>query len=96
MEVDQHFFELATLVRSVRQAGGQIRVIVDLRGTPAQSPETIERIGVGARIYGEGDRIAIIVDSSLAKMQMRRVVRSAQHEIFISPKAAMTWLSTTD
>ncbi|HEX7782779.1 MAG TPA: hypothetical protein VF509_08225 [Sphingobium sp.] len=92
-DVDRHFGKLGDVVRSVRQSGRQIRVLVNLSGVPPQSLETVERIGVAsARIYAKEDRIAIIVDSSLAKMQMRRVVREAQHQIFLSPNAAMTWL----
>jgi hypothetical protein len=92
-DIDRHFSELDAVVRSIRQCGRKVRVAVDLRRTPAQLPETIARIGAGAeRIYAEGDRVAIIVDSSLAKLQMRRVVSDAQHEMFQSPNAAMTWL----
>jgi hypothetical protein len=92
-EIDRHFVELGHVVRTERALKGRVRVLVDLRGAGTQSPETAARIGVAtAATYRSGDRVAIVVGSSLAKMQLRRIVRTSEHEFFVSPEAAATWL----
>jgi hypothetical protein len=44
------------------------------------------------RLYRAGDRIALIVESSLLKMQLRRTLVEFQN-IFVSPNAAETWVT---
>jgi hypothetical protein len=94
-DVDRHFLTLGNTVQSARKVGGSVRALVDLRGAVTQSPELVSHLAERARaVYTMGDRIAIIVDSSLAKMQMRRVVQSAEFEIFFAPEAGIAWLLT--
>jgi len=91
--MDAHFGQLQTSVAPARKAGLGVRMIVDLRGSDVQSPQTIDRMKVGAAgVTQQGDRMAIIVGSSLAKIQMRRTIGDAQHEFFLSPEAAMKWV----
>ncbi len=88
-----HFEQLQTSVSAFRQTKRAVKMIVDLRGSLVQSPETIERMKGGAASVTEpGDRMAILVGSSLAKMQMRRTIGDAQHEFFVSPEAAAKWV----
>jgi urease gamma subunit len=92
-EIDTHFDELGDLIARMRQVRTDVRILVDLRESGVQSPETIARIS--ARItdaYRDGDRIAMVLSSSLAKMQMKRAIQNLQHEMFVSPKAAEQWL----
>jgi hypothetical protein len=92
-QVDRHFGQLRRVIDARRVPGDDVRVLVDLRAAPAQSPETAARIGLATEtIYEASDRVAIVLASSLAKLQMRRVVQRARHEMFISPDAALTWL----
>ncbi len=68
-------------------------MLVDLRKSPVQSVETAGRIKAAtSRIYKPGDRIAIVVQSSLVKTQMRQVVDVTTVELFISIDAAEMWL----
>lgn len=93
-DIDRHFEKLGNSVKSARTAADHVRALVDLRGAATQSPELVSHLANRAgAVYAEGDRIAIVVGSSLAKMQMRRVVQRAEFEIFLAPDAAETWLA---
>lgn len=93
LHADHHFSKLDAILRGIRMAGLRVRVLVDLREAAVQPAETAERIGRATQeIYQPGDRVAIVVGSSLAKMQMRRAARIANHDFFVSPSAAEMWL----
>jgi hypothetical protein len=92
-EIDDHFDELRDLIERMRTVRSDVRILVDLRESGAQSPETIVRISARiAAAYRDGDRIAMVLSSSLAKLQMKRAIQNLQHEMFVSPKAAEQWL----
>lgn len=91
--VDVHFAELAVLIDRVRQQNGEVLALVDLSRAPVQSAEVAARIHEATgRLYGPGDRIAMIVPSFLLKAQMKSVTWKDNAAIFVSPFAAMTWL----
>ncbi len=90
--IGDHFDELAFVMRPYRAAGVSVRMVVDLRKSGIQSQETIVRMQAGVKsVTRPGDRMAIVVSSSLAKIQMRRMIGGEQHEFFVSPGAAQTW-----
>jgi hypothetical protein len=90
--VDEHFTKLEPLIERVRRRG-KVRVLVDLTHTNAQPAETAERIRYWTlRLYGEQDRVAIVVASSQVKAQMRRLEFVSQRALFLSRGAAITWL----
>jgi hypothetical protein len=92
--VDAHFVELGRLVERVRAIGGDILALVDLSEAPVQSPGVVARITAQTgRIYRPADRIAIVVRSSLVKMQIKRAVALPNLEAFLSLNAALTWLT---
>lgn len=91
--MNRHFRELDPIVAAARMRVRSVMVLADLREAPVQSPDVAEIINIGTRrLYRDGDRIAIVVQSSLVKLQMKRVVDCAQVQIFISVAAAYTWL----
>ena len=95
--VDAHFDELRVFLVPYRRGQRAMRMIVDLRTASVQSPETIERMTAGIRTVTETpDRIAVLVSSSLAKVQMRRVIGGSNHEFFLSPDAAAKWVEAYD
>lgn len=96
-DIDRHFDRLATVIDEQRRAGQQVRVLVDLRAAPPQPTETLARIGTRTvTTYRPGDRVAIVVTSSLAKMQMRDIMRSGDNALFLSADAARLWLHAFD
>jgi hypothetical protein len=92
--LNQHFRELDAIIAQARRWNPDVLALVDLREAPVQSPEVAESINANTRrVYRDQDRIAIVVQSSLVKLQMKRVVDCAHVQIFISVSAAYTWLT---
>jgi hypothetical protein len=91
--IDAHFAELREQVERIRRHGDDLLVLVDLIAADVQPAATAERIKANTRnLYRVGDRVAVIVGSFLAKMQLRRTLAPDIHEVFVSANAAMTWL----
>ncbi|MDO7841319.1 hypothetical protein [Sphingomonas immobilis] len=92
--VDAHFAELRRQIEAQRLLGIAVQVVVDLRDADIQPQGTSERIAANAASsYREGDRVALVVSSSLAKMHMRRCAARRDFELFLSYNAALTWLT---
>ncbi|WP_343518729.1 hypothetical protein [Sphingomonas sp.] len=95
-EVDHYLAVLGEVVRDARLRFGRVRVLADLRNSPVRTQEAAERMRMGnLALYRTGDRVALIVESSLLKMQLRRTLVEYQN-IFLSPNAAETWLTALD
>lgn len=95
-DVDRYLAVLGDIVRDARLRFGRVRVLADLRNAPVRTQEAAERLRVGnLALYRPGDRVALIVESSLLKMQLRRTLVEYQN-IFLSPHAAETWLTALD
>jgi hypothetical protein len=95
-DVDRYLAVLGDVVRDARTRFGRVRILADLRNSPIRTQEAAERMRLGnLALYREGDRVALIVESSLLKMQLRRTLVEYQN-IFLSPNAAETWLTALD
>lgn len=95
-DVDRYLAVLGDVVRDARLRFGRVRVLADLRNSPIRTQEAAERMRSGnLALYRAGDRVALIVESSLLKMQLRRTLIEYQN-IFLSPHAAETWLTALD
>ncbi|ODP38494.1 hypothetical protein [Sphingomonas turrisvirgatae] len=95
-EVDRYLARLGEIVRTLRLRHGKVRVLADLRHAPVRTQEVAERLRLGNQaLYRPGDRVALVVESSLLKMQLRRTLTDNQN-IFLSPNAAETWLTAID
>jgi hypothetical protein len=89
-----HFAECAAVVARWRVAGRQIRVLIDAVDLKPHSPQGQACVQDAIdRIYLPGDKVAIVVGSSLVKMQMRRALSRDILNLFISKGAALTWLN---
>ena len=71
-----------------------IRVLINAVDLKPHSPEGQACVqDATGRIYQAGDKVAVLVSSSLVKMQMRRALsRGEILNFFISESAALTWL----
>lgn len=88
-----HFEELDRTLRRLRSRGSPLRVLVDIRDAVVQKPETAQCVSAATNnIYRSCDRIAIVVASSLLKLQIRRSTDTGLHRLFSSYNAAETWL----
>ena len=95
-DVDRYLAVLGDVVRDARLRFNRVRVLADLRNSPIRTQEAAERLRLGnLALYRTGDRVALIVESSLLKMQLRRTLVEYQN-IFLSPNAAETWLTALD
>jgi len=91
--IEAHIRAIAPLLRKVREQDGKVLAMVDLTRAPLQSAEVTRRIlDPNGPLCGAGDRVALIVQSSLLKVQMKRVDGNDDIAVFISPYAARTWL----
>jgi hypothetical protein len=92
--LDRHFAENAQVVSRWRSAGRAVRVYIDAVDLKPHSPEGQARVQQAtAQIYQAGDRVAVRVQSSLVKMQMRRALAQGDViDFFLSEAAALTWL----
>ncbi len=92
-EVDRYLAVLEPIIANMRTSHGRVRVLADLRNAPIRTQEAADKMRAGnLRLYRTGDRIALIVESSLLKMQLRRTLVEYQN-IFVSPNAAETWVT---
>jgi hypothetical protein len=93
--LERHFDEFAEVVADQRASGWTIRVLVDLREADVQLGEVIKRVIVRtAQVYEPHDRLAIVIASSLSKMQLRHIAARIDRKFFISIDAARAWLGT--
>lgn len=96
-QLDEHLRDFADLVAQLRRQQIRIRVLVDLKDAAIQTPEVTRVLAHGTRdCHREGDRVAVLVPGSLAKMQMRRILGTHYHNYFVSESAARLWLSASD
>lgn len=91
--VDDHFNELRRTASVVRRTVRSVRVLVDLRRAAVQSPAVAARIkDETRRVWTEQDRIAVVLQSTLAKLQIDRVVDNGNHASFVTIEDARDWL----
>ncbi|RYD26515.1 MAG: hypothetical protein EOP89_06860 [Lysobacteraceae bacterium] len=91
--VDAHFRELRRTAAFVRRSNTVIKVLVDLRDASVQSPAVAAKIKNETRlIWSDADRIAVVLQSALARMQITRVVNSGNHASFVALEDARSWL----
>jgi hypothetical protein len=92
-QVAVHFAALRNLIKVRRDAGELVRVMVDLRESDVQDLDTATRIGDGTMdLYGERDRVALIVESSTLRAQLKNIIEVENLAYFLSPTAARIWL----
>lgn len=94
-QAKRHFEAYVSCVREIHRRGTPAYIVVDLRTAAAQSQQvtTILHDAVEG-LYKPGDRIAMVMGNSVAKMQMRRLLQPEYHEFFLSLNAAEKWVFT--
>lgn len=96
-QIDAAFAQTHNLIDNMRANRKQVRVLVDRRLAVPQSEATIQRLKEHTeRGYMLGDKIAVLVDTSLSKMQLRSQIDPSTHKLFISESAASLWLGVHD
>jgi hypothetical protein len=91
-QTTEHFAAYRQWAERIHASGLCLSLIVDMREAPPQSQEIADILRRGTTgTYRPGDRCAMIVASSIAKLQMRRVLNEDYTTFFVSPIAAETW-----
>jgi hypothetical protein len=81
-------------VRAIQNMQMPVRVIADLRKSQTQSQKVASFVRDALmHVYLPRDRMAVVVESSLAKMQFRRIVSGEGYGYFVSYDAAETWIA---
>jgi hypothetical protein len=92
-QAEAFFDDWTAVVRRIHLGGRSVSALVDLAAGAIQKAEVADIIGTAtAGLYMDGDAIAMLVPTSLAKMQMRRLLDARFHDFFLSRSAAETWL----
>lgn len=92
-QVQAFFVDWGAVVRQIHLNGVAVSALVDMSESQVQKAEVAEYImSATTGLYKDGDSVAMLMPTSLAKMQMRRVLDMRVHDFFPSRDAAETWL----
>lgn len=90
---DAYFAILDPILAERRHREGRVRALIDRRDSTVQSPAVSQRMLVTSRDMLAGDRVARVVGSALAAMQLRRVFTHQGDRVFTTMDEAEDWLS---
>lgn len=94
-EIGRYSDELAIHVPKARRAAGELRLLIDNRACQLATRELAEPLGrAGAQVAAVDDRIAIIVSTTLMKMQTKRLLGAAPHGVFLTEEEGRAWLTS--
>ncbi|MGV3768433.1 MAG: hypothetical protein ACO1NM_00225 [Sphingobium phenoxybenzoativorans] len=81
------------IIREARLRFGSVKAMIDLRDVIRPTLESALWFqSTNSEIYREDDRIAVVVKSSVFKIQLRRALMVGTREAFLSMDAAEMWL----
>lgn len=89
--------DVTRIVAELRRDRAHLRVLVDRSAMPVFGPADRELLmATYASILRAGDRVALVVESCLAKAQVRQIAGREETQMFLSVSAARTWLLAYD
>ena len=92
-QVDDYLETLTELLHLVRQRFQRVCVFADLRGSPVRAQKAAEQLRIGNNeLYRKGDRVALLVESSLLKLQLQRNIVPEYQALFTVAEDAEAWL----
>jgi hypothetical protein len=96
-EADQYVAEFERHFAEARDRFGEVRVLVDARMAEPHAPFMAKRLAVLGRLFdGPGDRLAVVINSSVKKQQVSREGLPTFGMAFLSMDAAEMWLFAYD
>ena len=90
--VAAYFAKLDPLLREKRLVDGRVKALIDRRDAEVQAPAVSERMMAAGSDMREQDRIARVVNSTLAGMQLRRLFTHPGDRVFTAIDEAEVWL----
>ena len=95
-EVQVFMRDCAAATAQSRADCGEVKILVDATDTVVQSDEVMGAFNEADSWAPEpNDRMALLVTSSLAKMQASRSFKNEREKAFVSRDAAWLWLMAT-
>lgn len=79
-------------MRLCRVHAGVLRILVDMRRTPVLPVEVAEAFAAIEPLIGPDDRFALLVGSTLSKMQTSRISSVPNLRSFLTEQEACDWL----
>jgi hypothetical protein len=96
-EVDRYAREAGPAFEAAREKEGFLRLFIDLRSTHVLSQALMDPLAKAGMQYSRADdRVALVVASTLLKLQMRRMLGEAPVPIFLSADEGEAWLRGSD
>lgn len=96
-EVERYAREARERFIAARQRAGFLRLLIDLSETDILSQTVIDPLAKAGMQYSHpDDRVALVVSSTLLKLQMRRMMGDAPAAIFASADEAAAWLASNE
>lgn len=95
-EVERYAREAGLQFTAARRQAGRLRLLIDLLQTDVLSQAIIEPLAKAGMQYSQpDDSVALVVPSTLMKIQMKRMIGNAPNPIFLSLDEATNWLKST-
>jgi hypothetical protein len=92
-DFEAHFASLRMTFAKFRRCGLPVRMMVDLRAAAVISPDALAEVAAFHNtIFGPADRMAMVVQSELIRMQLRRAIDPKSSSAFGSLCDAIAWL----
>lgn len=89
--------DIKRIIAELRETAPRLRVIVDRSETPTFDVGVAELLVETYRtVLRAGDRVALIVDTSMTKGPIRRIADREETQVFLSNSAARTWVLAYD
>lgn len=96
-EVERYAREAGLQFPRARQSAGQLRLLIDLSAADVLSQALMVPLAKAGMQYARADdRVALVVGSTLLKLQMKRMIGGAPAGIFLSEREARGWLLSSD
>lgn len=95
-ELARYEQDLRAGIADARRRVGRLRLLIDaIRGQvlPAAAAERLKTIEARL-VRSPDDRVAVVLNSTLLKLQLKRIVSGDQTRIFQSDDEARAWLTT--
>ena len=92
-EIERYAREAGPQFTAARRDAGLLRLLLDLQSANILSQEMMDPLARAGMQYSRADdRVALVVQSTLLKLQMRRMLGEAPIPIYLSTREATAWL----
>lgn len=96
-EVERYGREAGVQFAQARKRAGHLRLLIDISGADILSQALMDPLAKAGMQYSRADdRVALIVASTLMKMQMKRMLGEAPVPIFLSREEAVASVLSSD